>query len=133
MDFKLLPKIELHCHLDGSVRAKTIIDIARKESIEIPSYEISEVESMVIAPPECKSLDEYLARFQISIMVMQSKESLRRVAFELFEDAAIENLKEQNLKDIMLQVVATNERALNLYKSCGFQDTSTMNYYELKK
>ncbi len=93
MDFKLLPKIELHCHLDGSVRAKTIIDIARKESIEIPSYEISEVESMVIAPPECKSLDEYLARFQISIMVMQSKESLRRVAFELFEDAAKENVK----------------------------------------
>ena len=47
--------------------------------------------------------------------------------------AAIENLKEQNLKDIMLQVVATNERALNLYKSCGFQETSTMNYYELRK
>lgn len=47
--------------------------------------------------------------------------------------SAIEKLKEQNLKDIMLQVVVTNKRALNLYKSCGFQETSTMNYYELSK
>lgn len=47
--------------------------------------------------------------------------------------SAIEKLKEQNLKDIMLQVVVANKRALNLYKSCGFQETSTMNYYELSK
>ncbi|WP_330490237.1 hypothetical protein [Terrisporobacter hibernicus] len=33
---KKLPKIELHCHLDGSVRPQTIIDIAKEENIEIP-------------------------------------------------------------------------------------------------
>lgn len=93
MNFKLLPKVELHCHLDGSVRPETIIDIAKRENIEIPSYNSDDIKKLIIAPLECKSLEEYLARFQIPIMVIQSKESLRRVAFELFEDAAKENVK----------------------------------------
>ena len=33
-----LPKIELHCHLDGSVRVDTIIDIAKKENIKLESH-----------------------------------------------------------------------------------------------
>lgn len=43
----------------------------------------------------------------------------------------IKILKEKGAKDIMLQVEAKNSNALNLYKSCGFEETSTMNYYEL--
>ncbi len=46
---------------------------------------------------------------------------------------AIEKLEESNLKDIMLQVVVKNINALNLYKSCGFQETSTMDYYRMCK
>ncbi|WP_079504668.1 GNAT family N-acetyltransferase [Mesobacillus jeotgali] len=45
---------------------------------------------------------------------------------------AIEKLREENAKDIMLQVAAENSNALNLYKSCGFEETSTMDYFELK-
>lgn len=46
---------------------------------------------------------------------------------------SIEKLKEKNLKDIMLQVSVKNRNALNLYKSCGFEETYTMNYYEFIK
>ena len=88
-----LPKIELHCHLDGSLRPKTIIDIAEKEGIELPSIDINEIEKAITAPLECKSLDEYLKAFEIPNLVMQSKDSLRRITFELFEDAAEENVK----------------------------------------
>jgi ribosomal protein S18 acetylase RimI-like enzyme len=45
---------------------------------------------------------------------------------------AIEKLKEANAQEIMLQVAAENANALNLYKSCGFEETSTMDYFELK-
>ncbi|WP_432408965.1 adenosine deaminase [Wukongibacter sp. M2B1] len=93
MDSMSLPKIELHCHLDGSVRPETIIDIAKKEAIDIPSYDIELIKNMVIAPLDCSSLDDYLERFSIPIGIMQSKESLRRIAYELFEDAAKENVK----------------------------------------
>lgn len=45
---------------------------------------------------------------------------------------AIEKLKELKASEVMLQVAAENSKALNLYKSCGFIETSTMDYYEIK-
>ncbi|WP_371025131.1 adenosine deaminase [Paraclostridium ghonii] len=92
MDFKKLPKIELHCHLDGSVRPSTIIDLANKKKIEIPSKNIEEIKDMMVAPKDCKSLDEYLKRFELPGLIMQDKESLERIAFELMEDASKENI-----------------------------------------
>jgi ribosomal protein S18 acetylase RimI-like enzyme len=46
---------------------------------------------------------------------------------------AIEKLKATNFREIMLQVAAKNNNALNLYKSCGFVETSTMDYYQMSK
>ena len=88
-----LPKIELHCHLDGSVRAETILDIARKENLELPSYNINDIKNLVQVPIDCTSLDEYLKKFDLANKVMQTKESIKRVTFELVEDAANENVK----------------------------------------
>lgn len=45
---------------------------------------------------------------------------------------SIEIMKASGAKEIMLQVVSENERALNLYKSCGFMETSVMDYFELR-
>lgn len=93
MNLLKLPKIELHCHLDGSLRPETIIDISRKEGINLCSFDINDIQKEITAPLECKSLDEYLKAFAIPNLVMQSKESLRRIAFELLEDCAAENVK----------------------------------------
>lgn len=90
---KKLPKIELHCHLDGSVRANTIIDIAKNENITLPSFDENEIKKLVQVPEDCTSLNEYLKRFDLPNMIMQTKEGLERVAFELLEDAASENVK----------------------------------------
>jgi ribosomal protein S18 acetylase RimI-like enzyme len=46
---------------------------------------------------------------------------------------AVEIMREAKAQEIMLQVVATNSNALNLYRSCGFEETSVMDYYRLRK
>ncbi|MCQ9626856.1 adenosine deaminase [Cetobacterium somerae] len=93
MNFKKLPKIELHCHLDGSVRPETIIELAKIEGIELPSYDIETITNIMTAPMECTSLNEYLEKFEIPVAIMQSKENLKRITYELMEDSAKENIK----------------------------------------
>lgn len=88
-----IPKIDLHCHLDGSVRPETIIELALKHNVKIPSYDKGEIKKYLIAPSDCKSLIDYLKVFEIPKDVMQTEDSLRRIAFELYEDAAKENVK----------------------------------------
>ncbi|WP_320047991.1 adenosine deaminase [uncultured Ilyobacter sp.] len=93
MDIKSLPKIELHCHLDGSIRPESVIAIAKKDGIELPTYDLDKIKEQMIAPIDCKNLEEYLTRFDLPGLVMQSKENLIRVTSELMEDAAKENVK----------------------------------------
>ncbi len=63
---KNLPKVDLHCHLDGSLRPQTIIDIAVKENIDIPTKELKEFEKYVKVFEECNSLKDYLDKFWIT-------------------------------------------------------------------
>lgn len=87
-----LPKIELHCHLDGSVRVETIQSLAREMGIEVDA-DLQVLKEKLVAPASCPSLDEYLKRFALPVQVMQTKAALKRVTYELFEDAAKENIK----------------------------------------
>jgi adenosine deaminase len=90
---KSLPKAELHCHLDGSMRVETIIDIAKKEKIKLPSHDLKELKKILEVGMECKSLEEYLRPFDITAEVLQSAEALTRATYELAEDAAEENVR----------------------------------------
>ncbi|WP_413283058.1 adenosine deaminase [Vibrio sp. MA40-2] len=93
MNYLNLPKIDLHCHLDGSVRPQTIINLASQQGITLPSNDIDIIRTMMIAPETCQSLDEYLKRFELPLSVMQTTNGIEQISFELFEDAAKENVK----------------------------------------
>ncbi|WP_299804022.1 adenosine deaminase [uncultured Shewanella sp.] len=93
MNYLQLPKIDLHCHLDGSVRPQTVIDLAKLQSVTIPSFNVDDIKALMVAPESCPNLDEYLTRFALPVSVMQTEAALERISFELFEDAALENVK----------------------------------------
>ena len=86
MDINKLPKIELHCHLDGSLRVETVIELAKKEGVVLDSYEYNHVKKLLTVGESCSSLDEYLEKFDLPNMVLQTRENLKRAAFELLED-----------------------------------------------
>src|SRR5271166_6097291 len=88
-----LPKTDLHVHLDGSLRLSTILDLAERERIELPAHDPDGLRAAMHLGENCGSLVEYLKAFDVTLRVMQSEESLRRIAYELAEDAAHENVR----------------------------------------
>lgn len=82
-----LPKTELHCHLDGSVRPETLLDLARALKVKVPGNTVDELREYMHVK-SAANLEEYLARFGVTISVMQTAEGIERIAYELVEDAA---------------------------------------------
>lgn len=90
---KKLPKVELHCHLDGSVRPETILELAQKDGIELPTYNLKDLKSYLQVPDDCPSLKVYLERFALPNAVMQNAENIYRITSELLEDVAKDGVK----------------------------------------
>ncbi|BAH05800.1 adenosine deaminase [Clostridium kluyveri] len=90
---KLIPKTDLHCHLDGSLRPETILDIAYKENIPLPNKELANFQEEIKVIGKCTSLKEYLNKFNLPIQIMQKEEHIYRVTLELLEDALKQNIK----------------------------------------
>ena len=57
---KKLPKAELHCHLDGSLRIDTILRLALEQGVKLPSNNKSVLESILVAKDNIGSLEKYL-------------------------------------------------------------------------
>ena len=88
-----LPKTDLHVHLDGSLRLDTVIDLARRQGVKLPTEDREGLFRLLYAGDVCNSLDDYLKAFDITLSVMQTEESLERAAFELAEDAWHEGVR----------------------------------------
>ena len=83
-----LPKVELHCHLDGSLRVDTILDLANKNNIKLPHTNKKDLQKALSIGKKRVTLEEYIARFDITLSVMQTPSALSRISYELIEDVS---------------------------------------------
>jgi adenosine deaminase len=87
-----LPKAELHVHLDGSLRATTLLELAGEHGVSLPARDSIRLAAHMVARSGA-GLDEYLESFRVTIAVMQGADAIERIAFELAEDHARENVR----------------------------------------
>jgi len=83
---KKLPKAELHCHLDGSLRVDTISKLVLEQGIELPSNNQSILESILATKENSNSLEEYLKKFDLTLSILQTPDALTMVSYELAMD-----------------------------------------------
>jgi len=87
-----LPKAELHVHLDGSLRPETMVELARTAKVELPTRDPVALRKHMLVD-DVATLEDYLARFDLTIPLLQDPEAIERVAYEMVEDAARDNLR----------------------------------------
>ena len=87
-----IPKTDLHVHLGGSLRLATLIELAKKHKVKLPSYSDDGLRRLVFKD-HYANLPEYLRGFAYAHAVMQNAENLERAAFELAEDNLAEGVR----------------------------------------
>ena len=65
MNFKKLPKIDLHLHLDGAIRVPTIAELGDELGIKLPTYDPKKLAAYVQVGRDCRSLTDFLKRFDV--------------------------------------------------------------------
>jgi len=110
-DIRKFPKTDLHLHLDGSLRLSTILDLAKKDNVDLGVETEEELAKAIHMGENCSSLEEYLEAFSITLAVLQTEESLYRAAYELAEDVAKENVR---YMEVRYAPILHREKKLNL-------------------
>jgi len=95
---KILPRIDLHRHLDGSIRVSTILALSKEHSLGLPSYELSELEKVVYIQDRSTDLLAFLAKLDYGVAALVNIEACERVAFENVEDLRDEGMDYAELR-----------------------------------
>lgn len=87
-----LPKAELHCHLDGSLRASTLLELSGQQDKALP---VADADALAdwMRVDDARDLNDYLARFDVTLAIMQDAVSLERIAAELVIDASRDGVR----------------------------------------
>ncbi len=91
-NFKKLPKIDLHLHLDGAIRVPTIAELADELGMELPTYDPNKLARYVQVDRDCRSLTDFLKRFEVFYPILPFARTQERIAYELCEDCKLDNV-----------------------------------------
>lgn len=92
MDVKSWPKVALHDHLDGGLRASTLLELGQRYGVALPGNSATVLAQAVAARANSGSLERYLEAFGWTVSVMQTPDALTRIAREAVEDLAADGV-----------------------------------------
>lgn len=82
-EIQKLPKIDLHCHLDGSLSLACVRNLLGRD-VKLEELQVSD---------DCKDLAEYLEKFDLPLEGLQTAEALKAGAYDFIKDVASENVR----------------------------------------
>ena len=88
---RALPKTDLHCHLDGSLRLETFMELGKAAGLDIPD-DPDQVKAKFFPDERECLVHEFIKHFDHTVAVLQTAENLTRVSHELVEDFAAEGV-----------------------------------------
>lgn len=96
---KAMPKVELHRHLEGSIRLNTLVEVAEQHNIPLPTYEVDVLRPYVqVTREDSPTHQQFLSKFSVLRQFFVAEEVIRRVACEAVEDAAEDNIRYMELR-----------------------------------
>ena len=112
-----MPKIDLHRHLEGSLRLTTLAEIAHEHGVDLPSMSPEELRPLVqVVAGDAPDFLNFLAKFKLLRRFYSSREAVERIAYEAVVDAAHDNIKYLELR--------FNPVALALNQGFNFEDVA---------
>lgn len=93
-----MPKIELHRHLEGSLRLSTLLDIARKYNLDLPKEDIAALRPYVQVMDDPPDHNVFLSKFEVLRHFYRSPEAIHRLVYEVVADAAADNIHYMELR-----------------------------------
>jgi adenosine deaminase len=93
-----LPKVDLHRHLEGSLRLETLSEIAQEHGIDLPSYDIEYLRPFVTVTNEQPDFHRFLEKFRLLRCFYPTQAAVERVAYEAVADAVADNVKYLELR-----------------------------------
>jgi adenosine deaminase len=89
---KSMPKIDLHRHLEGSLRLQTLLEIAQQYQLELPSASLEALRPLVQITNDPPNHDAFLSKFHVLRHFYRSPEAVSRLVYEAVADAAADNI-----------------------------------------
>jgi adenosine deaminase len=87
-----LPLLDLHRHIEGSVRLGTILDLGRKFNLPLPAWEINELRPHIQIVKPTEGVMAFIEKIKLMVSVLVDYDACKRIAYECVEDAFNEGI-----------------------------------------